>query len=182
MSELVSEEYRNALEHEHANTKWGVAGQHYCDHIAELYRLMRCESLLDYGSGQGRTVRKLVTEFGIPQESIVEYEPGIPEKSSVPSSPADLVICTDVLEHVEPELIDDVLSHLLGLIGKVGFITIGLTKANRVLSDGRNAHLIVEKPKWWREKIEQHVEIVSAKKHPSRLNPHTYELVVRPHV
>jgi hypothetical protein len=62
---------------------------------------------------------------------------------------ADLVVCTDVLEHVEPELLDTVLRHLRSLARKAVFVVIATRPSNKTLSDGRNAHLIVETAEWW---------------------------------
>lgn len=171
---LISDEYQKTLQTEHEKTKWGVSGTHWSDAIHETYVEYSCESALDYGSGYGRTARTLLKRYGV---SVAEYEPGRVEKSALPS-PADLVYCTDVLEHVEPELIDDVLAHIASLVKKVGFFTIGLTEANRILADGRNAHLIVESPEWWRAKLKQHFNIVRSGLHGPKDTPHTYRVVV----
>lgn len=176
---LLSDDYQKTLQTEHARSKWGVAGMHYAERIFKTFQEYNCETAVDYGAGAGRTRRKLVEEFGIPAAAIVEYEPGIAEKSALPS-PADLVYCTDVLEHVEPDLIDDVLAHLASLVKKVGYFTIGLKEANRVLADGRNAHLIIESPEWWKEKLQQHFTIVFDGKHGAKGDPHTYSVIVTP--
>ena len=58
---------------------------------------------------------------------------------------ADLVCCIDVLEHIEPELIDNVIFDLSTIVIKFGFFSIHQGPAGKILLDGRNAHLI-QKP------------------------------------
>jgi hypothetical protein len=67
--------------------------------------------------------------------------------------PADIVACTDVLEHIEPECLEDVLADLRRVTKKMGFFTIATRPAKKFLSDGRNAHLIQQDARWWLEKL-----------------------------
>jgi 2-polyprenyl-3-methyl-5-hydroxy-6-metoxy-1,4-benzoquinol methylase len=88
-----------------------------------------------------------------------EYDPAIAGKEASPA-PADLVVCTDVLEHVEPELLDHVLDHLQGLARRLLFLVVATRSAKKTLEDGRNAHLIVEPDAWWRDTLERRLSIV----------------------
>ena len=72
----------------------------------------------------------------------------------MPEIPAELVICTDVLEHIEPELIDNVLKHIESLTLKTAYLIIDTLPAQKNLPDGRNAHLIIENQDWWTNKIQ----------------------------
>jgi len=65
-----------------------------------------------------------------------------------------MLISTDVLEHIEPFFLDDVLKDIHNLFQKNAFLIIATSPAKKFLPDGRNAHLIVETPGWWKEKIE----------------------------
>lgn len=80
------------------------------------------------------------------------YDPGVPEYEEMPE-PAEMVVCIDVLEHIEPDLIDDVLDHLESLTEKVLFATVHMLPAGKILPDGRNAHLIQKPPAWWLPKF-----------------------------
>ena len=80
------------------------------------------------------------------------YDPGVPEYADLPK-PSQMVVCIDVLEHIEPELLDNVLDHLEELTEEVLFATIHTEPAGKVLPDGRNAHLIQKPPEWWLPKI-----------------------------
>ncbi len=81
-----------------------------------------------------------------------EYDPGIIGKDALPK-PADLVIATDVLEHIEPELLGNVLEHIRSLARLGVFLNIATSPAREILPDGRNAHLIIRPPAWWREEL-----------------------------
>lgn len=104
--------------------------------------------VLDYGCGKGY--------LEIP--GIHRYDPGIPEYTKQPE-PHDMLVCTDVLEHVEPELLDNVLSHMKSLMRKEGYLTIGCSPAQKKLPDGRNAHLLIMPPEKWIEKLKEYFEV-----------------------
>ncbi len=103
------------------------------------------ESMLDYGAG-----KQALKEFF---PDIHSYDPGIPAISFLPS-PADLVICTHVLEHVEPELLDNVLQHIFELTKKCFLISVNDGPSNKFLPDGRDSNLIQEDMFWWRSVLE----------------------------
>jgi hypothetical protein len=77
-----------------------------------------------------------------------------------------MVACIDVLEHIEPDCLDDVLDHLKHLTGKIGFFTVSCIPAKKTLPDGRNAHLIQESPEWWLPKITDRFALQSFQRSP----------------
>ena len=64
--------------------------------------------------------------------------------------------CGDVLEHVEPEYLQDVLADIKRCMKRAGLLVISTIPAKKTLPDGRNAHLIVESPLWWGSVLSQH--------------------------
>ena len=64
-----------------------------------------------------------------------------------------MVCCIDVLEHIEPDLLDNVLDHLAALTEGIAFLSVDTGPAIKTLSDGRNAHLIQQQLTWWLPKI-----------------------------
>lgn len=64
-----------------------------------------------------------------------------------------MVVCIDVLEHIEPECLDDVLDHIRMLTRKMAFLTVATTAARKEYADGRNTHLIQKPYEWWLPKI-----------------------------
>ena len=71
----------------------------------------------------------------------------------------NLVCCIDVLEHVEPHLLDNVLTDLRRVTQNVGFFTVHTGRAVKTLSDGRNAHLIQQSATWWLTKLSDYFQI-----------------------
>jgi len=146
---LISENYRSLLNRMHKKQKnFGMGSKRRRDYIQSL----GYEDVLDYGCGKGK--------LGIGKK----YDPAIPEFSADPE-PADLLVCTDVLEHIEPELLDNVLSHMKSKMKKAGYFTIGCAPASKKLPDGRNAHLIVKPPEWWVDKLSEYFTVVSHAAH-----------------
>ena len=59
-----------------------------------------------------------------------------------------------MLEHVEPLYLDTVLQFIEQQSEKYAWLRIDTQPATKILSDGRNAHLIIEDEAWWRERLE----------------------------
>lgn len=149
---LISPEYVREQEILHtAPDGYGDRAFNYSYLVAGIATVKRCASILDYGCGKGSLGREL-TNAGL---NIKSYDPGIPAYAAMPK-PADLVACLDVLEHIEPECLFDVLAHIRELTRKVLFTAIATRPAGKTLSDGRNAHLIIENDAWWYKQLENH--------------------------
>lgn len=151
MSALISEEYRKMQQDLHQNPNYGVASVQYAPTVAEILKQVRPPDLLDYGAGKGRLGETLRTLMASPP-NIRHYDPARPEWSATPQ-PAPFVTCIDVLEHIEPELLDNVLDDLRRVTQGHGFFTVHTGPAVKVLADGRNAHLIQQPPAWWLPKF-----------------------------
>jgi 2-polyprenyl-3-methyl-5-hydroxy-6-metoxy-1,4-benzoquinol methylase len=80
------------------------------------------------------------------------YDPFVGEFAVEPEA-ADLVICTDVLEHVEQECTGAVLDHIQSLTKRLVFFSISLVKAEKILADGRNAHINLPGAEFWLKEI-----------------------------
>ncbi len=155
---LISEAYaeQNRQMHERY-AGYGSKGLQWAAYVEQLVIEDGHQSILDYGAGKG-SLKETLARVGI--TDVAEYDPAIPSKEARPVA-ADLVVCLDVLEHVEPELLDNVLSDLAQLTKRKLFFDICTQPAFKTLSDGRNAHLIVQSGDWWRNKLSEHFDIVS---------------------
>ena len=150
MTELISLAYREMIRSVHQDgTQWGRGGYLYADDVTQLCKELQAQSVLDYGCGMGTLAEKLRDSF-----VVSEYDPGIPGKDELPA-PADVVACTDVLEHVERECLEAVLQHIRILSKTACFAAICCRPADRILPDGQNAHLIVKNWKWWLERFNE---------------------------
>jgi hypothetical protein len=145
MSALISDDYRAQQEKLHENPNYGVASVQYAPLVSQICDTLGVRHLLDYGAGKCRLFQNLQVKHPMKLQA---YDPGVP-KLSAPPIPAELVTCIDVLEHIEPDLIDNVLDDLERLTEVVGVFTIHTGPAGKTLADGRNAHLIQEPPEWW---------------------------------
>jgi hypothetical protein len=114
--------------------------------------VMEMDEVLDYGAGHNLSLRKTLN----PERKIryTAYDPGVPELSD-PPQPSQMVVSIDVLEHIEPDCLDDVLDHLEELTKEVLFVTVHTGPAGKNLPDGRNAHLIQKPSEWWVPKFQE---------------------------
>ncbi len=161
MDSLISNEYKKLLIEQHEDRYWGGTGRQHADDIREWAAECNCKTALDYGSSNHRDCLKRHFHYTYPGELLFyEYDPAVESKSGLPL-PQDIVVCTDVLEHIEPELLDNVLEHMRDCMLKCGYFVISTIKAVQVLSDGRNAHLIVEDKEWWKAKLEEYFSVES---------------------
>lgn len=133
------------------NMHYGGHGDRYAKVIRKMAQSDSVRTVLDYGCGKGALAKAL--DF-----PIWEYDPAIPGKDGVPQ-PADLVVCTDVLEHVEPELLEATLEDLRRVVRFSIFFTIHTGAAGKTLPDGRNTHLIQENKEWWRNKLSRYFDL-----------------------
>ena len=175
---LISEEYRELISELHSIGKWG--GESTKPRILATIRdhigWQQATTLIDYGSGNIEGEERSL-KWALKDEcNVIEYEPAIKSKSKSPD-PQDYVVCVDVLEHVEPEYIDNVVDDLKRITSRRAFLTISCAKALLHLPDGRNAHLIVKPREWWMAKIEERFTILE--EHYIYRNKHQLRLYVQ---
>jgi hypothetical protein len=154
--QLISDDYRAQQEYLHENATvggvkvpYGGAAIAYAPIIAEVINKLEPSHVLDYGCGKHLMLTKALVKNGIKHRFKYQaYDPCVPDYAGAPV-PAEMVVSVDVLEHIEEGYIDDVLDHLRDLTEAVGFFTIHTGPASKVLSDGRNAHILQRPPEWW---------------------------------
>lgn len=153
---LISSEYAqlNAQLHKE-NLAYGVGGGKHAEVVLKITQKLKSTSVLDYGCGKGYLAKALPFP-------IWEYDPAFPDKSASPR-PADLVVCADVLEHIEPETLPYVLDDLRRVTKRVGYFVIHTGPAGKTLPDGRNTHLIQQKENWWKRKLSKFFSVASIK-------------------
>jgi Protein of unknown function DUF115/Methyltransferase domain len=153
---LISEGYRALNAQLHAeNPTFGNDNFGWSRYALDLVNGNGYRTVLDYGCGKGNVARVLA-ESGA---TVAEYDPAV-EGKDAPPVPAELVVCTDVLEHIEPVHLNAVLRHLREMTQRRLFATICCRPAGKTLADGRNAHLIVKPGAWWRAKLLEHFQVL----------------------
>ena len=153
----ISEDYRSALIDRHERSKWGVSGGYIAgDAVVKfLEDHPEIETILDYGCGEG-TLKEFVESKGILKLWTL-YDPGMEEFRSKPLGRFDLVITTDVLEHVEPHMVKSVLRELCDLTGKFLYNDIACFLTGRYFDSGpyigQGLHINLLVPDEWAVKI-----------------------------
>ncbi len=148
---LISEAYRDLNRELHSHGKYGLSGYKWAKQVDKLARQCEAKTVLDYGCGQG-TLKIGLTEHAPLPYSVLEYDPAIAGKEEKPLR-SDVVVCGDVLEHIEPDCLYSVLDDLAGIARLAVFLVVATGPAMKTLADGRNAHLIVEPVDWWLPKL-----------------------------
>ena len=143
----------------HANNRrYGAGGTQYLREIlAFAARLLRpCSPpprILDFGCGKGGLCDCL-RPHGF---EVVGYDPALEGFSVWPAARTfDLVVCTDVLEHIPEERHAGApLARACYLMRSTGaaafFVAVHCGPAATILADGTNAHKTVRPPNWWLE-------------------------------
>lgn len=143
------------------------------------------KTVLDYGAGQGTFKDEYIRVSDLGETnlnlSITNYDPAVERHNVKPEGVFDMVVCTDVLEHIEPEFLDNVLQEIWDYTGKAAYLLISCRPAKNILPDGRNAHLIQEDPQWWVDRIVSDIhpwKVVSRGEKPDKHRPGGFDKVI----
>jgi hypothetical protein len=142
LDDLISPDYREQLMRKHGRGKWGADGAKHVTNALAYADLLEAETILDYGCGEMKFAEAMKPR------RVSGFDPGVPGREGMPK-PCDLLVSTDVLEHVEPEKLNNVLGHMRSVCLKGAYLVIATRPAKALLPDKRNAHLIVKPADWW---------------------------------
>lgn len=150
--DLISADYLEEQRRLHAAPRgYGGRGSKWAEVVLELAEKHKCRTVLDYGCGQGSLAKALQAMDAI---TVSEYDPAIVGKDAPPSETFDLVVCTDVLEHIESQKISAVMRHLSDVSAHILFAVVSLVPTSKTLSDGRQAHILLRSIEWWKFQFE----------------------------
>jgi len=125
-----------------------------------------CKTLLDYGCGKAIPyskkecksigLRKPVQEL-CNLNSFDLYDPAYPKYNKLSKKKYDIVVCTDVMEHIAEQDIDYVLKDILSHSKKAVFLNISCQPALKHFKEGKfkgqNVHISVFDGVWWSDKV-----------------------------
>lgn len=168
----ITPEYAAAQKEMHETYEYGVASKKYAPLVAEIINNLQVAHVLDYGCGRHTNLLKSLQGRVKHPIKYQGYDPGWPPYAD-PPIPADFVCCIDVLEHIEPELLDNVLDHLCSLTEACAFMTVHTGPAGKLLPDGRNAHLIQQPMEWWLPKFSERWELQTVQ----RTHAHAFHVI-----
>jgi len=141
--------------------------------IYDTLQFNKCRSVLDYGCGKGipyheNRFREVDPKNKIPNfdkplhkwwgiDELFLYDPAYPEHNKLPTKKYDMVICTDVLEHIPEEDLDWTIKELCDFANKTIFINVSTLLAKKTFKTGKykgeNVHVTVHNHEWWLNKI-----------------------------
>ena len=128
----------------------GTALLKHIPEIVQIYREHHCKSILDYGCGKAVW---WFSEFFKPvfnsEPKVRLYDPYVPEYSKLEGGTYDMVICTDVMEHIPEDEVQDVINKLFELTTRVLFVNISTVPARKRFPDGTNIHITIKTEKEW---------------------------------
>ena len=145
-----SDSYKETLKELHKNKAFGNKSG-IPQEVIDCVEKYQVTSILDFGCGKGNFLITLKERY--PDITVFGFDPGNEMFSTLPDK-VDMIYSSDVLEHIEPDHLIDTLIDLKARCSKVMYHLIACHPAKRGTGDGRNAHLIIENPDWWKLKLQ----------------------------
>lgn len=147
---MISDTLKKMYTDIHKSTPFGKRAK-FPKNLEKFIKKKQPKSILDFGCGKGRLIEVIKTTY--PEIDVLGYDPANPDYDiDLTDVRVDMIISSDVLEHVEPEFITPTLSDIRSK-SRFYFHLIACSPAKLILPDGRNAHLIIEDDVWWRKKF-----------------------------
>lgn len=129
----------------HASRHYGDSAHLYFQQIANCVISANPASILDYGCGRSDLVAYFWNDG---MRKVARYDPAIPKYKDMPSGPFDMVLCCDLMEHIDMRFVDRVLAEVRGL-SEHAIFSISTKPARAKLPDGRNAHVTLLQHEEW---------------------------------
>lgn len=144
LSEGIVRMFNNYTYLHDKNPEYGMG---YC--LGEEILEFNPTSVLDYGCGKGALVEYFIRN-GI---LAAGYDPHVFEWQER-SDRKDMLVSTDLLEHIPEEDLDKVFDDMLSYRPRLMFHAISNREATQILPDGTNAHKTVKDAAWWLDKLQ----------------------------
>lgn len=142
------------------------AGHSLRQHVPDINALLEKHKywggtlVLDYGCGGAKEYQDHIGPFSIPDEYLYGkwkkypvyyglYDPCAEAYAKKPEGRFHGVICTDVLEHIPEDELQDVLKDIYSYAEKFVFFSVCTRPAKKCLPDGQNCHVTVKPEDWW---------------------------------
>lgn len=128
----------------------------YAGQIAKLVKLYDVQSMLDYGCGGGdqyKTPASFHQQIGLKRKSVALYDPSFKGHDKLPDRRFDMVVCSDVLEHIPEDSVDALVDSLFNHANKVVWASVCCRPAKKFFADGTNLHITLKALDWWAEKF-----------------------------
>lgn len=130
------------------NYKYGAQGGIWAKGVHSVALNRGVETFLDYGAGKGVLGEKSILK-------VENYDPCMERYNKYPDS-HEMVVCTNVLQYVEPDYLFNVLQELKNLTKEAIFFVIESGPSRWYFQErmgGKNARLIQMDLNWWYRQI-----------------------------
>ena len=139
----------------------GYSLEKWIHEIKKIITHNEYKSLLDYGCGKAllyhnklsiadKIFNNICDFWNV--EDFFLYDPAVESYSEHPDKKKDMVICTDVIEHLSPQDCQLVLEDIFNLAEKHVFISVDIKPASKFFENGENIHTCLKSKEEW-EKI-----------------------------
>jgi cyclopropane fatty-acyl-phospholipid synthase-like methyltransferase len=128
---------------------YGASGHIYVKEIFNFIKQTKPKTILDFGCGK-ESLKKTLNRLNI---NVDGYDPAIPNKNAIPSDQYDMIVTTDVMEHLHEDELESLFEDILKFQPKYMFHAISTRLAINKLPDGTNAHKTVKSEEWWKQKF-----------------------------
>jgi hypothetical protein len=143
---LISAEHQELYHRYYAQRSIEPRPSAWLSRVELLAQQLGAGEVIDYGCGANQGLSPFA------KVRVIDYDPGLPEFSGAPQ-PADLVVSIHVLEHVEPDCVDNVINHMTRLARKGVLIVVSCEPSTKMLPDGSPWHCFVRSADWWRGRL-----------------------------
>lgn len=148
--------------HDASDEQWqGWSLGKHVPFIKLMFETHNVKNALDFGCGKGYQYH--YNPFADPRVFIDPekiwgfvpecYDPGVEMWQELPDGPFDAVICTDVMEHIPENHVQEELEKIFARATKCAYFNISCRPAYAILKTGENAHCTVKPSTWWDEQI-----------------------------
>lgn len=134
----------------------GLSVLRHVKSIRALAQEVGAKTMLDFGCGRGdayRSPHKLHHHLGIHRSDVTLYDPAFRPDDRLPTGQFDLVVCSDVLEHIPEEEVEEFVARLFGYAKKAVWASVCCRPAKKFFADGRNMHVTVKPYEWWHDRF-----------------------------
>jgi len=129
---------------------YGESGAEMKKEIELFIKYFKPKTLLDYGCGKGKLIDLLKKKY--PKIEFFKYDPSIKEYDTIPVRHVDMIVNTDVFEHIPEKDLDDVLKHIASLCN-YAYFNLHHATAAATLPCGENAHCTIKAQDWYCKKM-----------------------------
>jgi hypothetical protein len=135
----------------------GLSILQHADGIGAFIREVGATSMLDWGCGGAEpydSPRKLWYQWGFERKDVTLYDPSFKKFSALPAHKADIVICSDVLEHIMPGEVNAFINNLFARANKAVWASVCCREAKKTFPNSTiNLHVCIRPYAWWHDRF-----------------------------